>query len=205
MTGREDRADAAGEARQRLSIEERAARRDEITRGGRDRWAALVRSLQAGRELPIGRPARRRLRLSIDSSFWTILKIAAVGVAVYAIALGVQTWIREGSVDTWTGPDANTVTSGLNLAGCPQASRVRDPAFPSWLKVGGSVYLLTERRRPFIGLGETAGFSDSGYRNGAFRLLWIEDTPAGRASDDVFVWQEPAIAGVVYARDPTCR
>lgn len=192
------------ETHQRLSIEERAARRDEITRPGRDRWAALVRSLQAGRELPVGRPARRRLRVSIDSSFWTILKIAALGVAVYAIALGVQTWVRERSVDTWSGPDA-AVTSGLNLAGCPAASQIRDPAFPSWLKVNDTVYLFTGRKRPFLGVGRTNGFSDSGYRNGALRLLWIDDTPAGRARDAVFVWQEPAIAGVTYARDPTCR
>lgn len=190
--------------RQRLSIEERAARRDAITRSGRDRWAALVRSLQAGRELPVGRPARRRLRPSIDPVFWTILKIVAVGLAVYAIAFGAQTWIREGSVDTWTGPDG-AVTSGLNLAGCPEASQIRDPSFPSWIKVSDRIYLLTDRRRPFIGIGETEGFSDSGYRSGAFRLLWIDDTPAGRARDDIFVWQEPAIAGVTYAREPACR
>lgn len=204
MSGREDRAEAAGDARQRLSIEERAARREALTSSGRDRWAALVRSLQAGRELPVGRPAGRRLRVSIDPSFWKIVKIAAAGVAIYAIALGVQTLVRERSVDTWTGPDA-AVTSGLNLAGCPDASAIRDPAFPSWLKIGSAVYLLTDRKRPFIGIGETRGFTDSGYHNGAFRLLWIDDTPAGRARDDVFVWQEPAIAGLTYAREPACR
>ena len=192
------------ENRHRLSIEERAARREEITRAGRDRWAALVRSLQAGRELPVGRPARRRLRLSINPVFWTVLKLVVLGLAIYAIALGVQTWIREGSVDTWSGPDA-AVTSGLNLAGCTDASKLRDPSFPSWIRTADGVYLLTDRKRPFMGIGETRGFSDSGYRNGAFRLLWIDDTPAGRARDDVFVWQEPAIAGIVYAREPTCR
>jgi hypothetical protein len=132
-----------------------------------------------------------------------IVKIAAVGVALYAIALGAQTWIREGAVDTWTGPDT-AVTSGLNLAGCPAASTIRDPYFPSWLKIAGDVFLLTDRKRPFLGIGETQGFRDSGYRSGALRLLWIDDTAAGRARDDVFVWQEPAIAGVTYARQPGC-
>jgi hypothetical protein len=192
------------DSRNRLSIEERAARREEVNRAGRDRWAALVRSLQAGRELPVGRKARRQFHFSINPVFWTIIKLAAVGVAVYAIALGVQTWVREGSVDTWSGPDA-AVTSGLNLAGCPEASQIRDSVFPSWIRTSEGVYLFTERRRPFVGIGRTQGFSDSGYRSGALRLLWIDDTPAGRARDDVFVWQEPAIAGLTYAREPACR
>jgi hypothetical protein len=204
MGGRGDGADPAEDARQRLSIEERAARRDEINRSGRDRWAALVRSLQAGRELPVGKPARRRLRLSINPVFWTVLKIAAVGVAVYAIALGTQTWLREQSVDTWTGP-SSAVTSGLNLAGCPEAAQIRDPILPSWIKVDGSVYLLTDRRRPFLAIGRTRGFTDSGYSSGGLHLLWIDDTPAGRARDDLLVWQERAIAGVTYAREPGCR
>lgn len=106
--------------RRRLSIEERAARREAITHAGRDRYAALVRSLHAGRELPVGRPAGRRVRISINPVFWTILKIVVVGLALYAIALGADAWIRERAVDTWTGPDA-AVTSGLNLAGCPDA------------------------------------------------------------------------------------
>jgi len=192
------------EDRRRLSIEERAARRDAINHAGRDRWAALVRSLQAGRELPVGRPAGRRVRISIDPVFWTVLKLVAVGLAVYAIAIGAQTWIRERAVDTWAGPDA-AVTSGLTLAGCPDASGIRDPTFPSWLKVGDAVYLLTDRRRPFLEIEGARGFSDSGYHNGALRLLWIDDTPAGRARDDVFVWQEKAIAGLTYAREPACR
>ncbi len=190
--------------RHRLSIEERAARREAISRAGRDRWAALVRSLQAGRELPVGRPAGRGVRFSIHPVFWTMAKVVALVLAVYAIAIGAETWIRDRAVDTWAGPDV-AVTSGLTLAGCPDASAIRDPVFPSWLKVGDAVYLLTDRRRPFVGIGSTAGFSDSGYRSGPLHLLWIDDTAAGRARDDLFVWQEAAIAGVTYVRAPACR
>jgi len=190
--------------RHRLTIEERAARRESLLHAGRDRYAALVRSLQAGRELPIGRPGGRRLRISVHPAFWTMLKIVAVAVAVYAIAVGAETLIRERRVDTWTGPDA-AVTSGRTLAGCPDASRIRDDVFPSWLKIGETVYLLTDRRRPFSTVGGTRGFSDSGYRLGALRLLWIDDTEAGRAHQDAFVWQEGAIAGITYAIEPACR
>jgi hypothetical protein len=185
----------------RPSIAERAARRDEMQAHGRDRYATLLRSLQAGRELPV---YRRGGRLAIDwhPVLWTLIKVAAVVIVAYvALRVGTQWW-REGRVVTWDGPDA-TVQSGVRLADCPSVDRIRVEDFPSWVQFEGSIYRYTGDMRPYLG-PETPGFTQTPYSSEAMRLALIENTPDGRARDTILVWLQGALAGIEYARVPEC-
>ena len=185
----------------RPSIAERAARRDAMQDHGRDRYATLLRSLQAGHELPV---YRRGGRLAVDwhPILWTLLKVAAVVIVAYvAVRVGTQ-WLREGRVDTWDGPDA-TVQSGVRLAGCPSVDRLRVEDFPSWVRFEGSIYRYTGDKRPYVG-PETPGFVQTPYTNGSMRLVLIENTPDGKARDTILIWLQGALAGIEYARVPEC-
>jgi len=185
----------------RPSIAERAARRDEMQARGRDRYATLLRSLQAGQELPLH---RRGGRLAVDwhPILWTLIKVAAVVLVAYVgIRVGTQ-WLREGRVDTWDGPDA-TVQSGVRLADCPSVDRIRVEDFPSWVRFEGSIYRYTGDKRPYVG-PETPGFVQTPYTNGSMRLVLIENTPDGKARDTILIWLQDALAGIEYARVPEC-
>jgi hypothetical protein len=185
----------------RPSIAERAARRDEIQAHGHDRYATLLRSLQAGHELPV---YRRGGHLAVD---WhpvlaTLLKVALVVIVAYvAIRVGTQ-WLREGRVVTWDGPDA-TVQSGVRLADCPTVDRIRVEDFPSWVLYGGSIYRYTGDKRPYLGPA-TPGFTQTPYTSGAMRLALIDNTPDGLARDTILIWLQGALAGIEYARVPEC-
>jgi hypothetical protein len=185
----------------RPSIAQRAARRDEMQAHGRDRYATLLRSLQAGHELPVH---RRGGRLSVERHpiLWTLVKVAAVVIVAYvAVRVGTQ-WLREGRVVTWDGPDA-TVQSGVRLADCPIADRIRVEDFPSWVLFEGSIYRYTGDKRPYLG-PETPGFTQTPYTSGAMRLALIENTPDGQARDTILIWLQDALAGIEYARVPEC-
>lgn len=185
----------------RPSIAERAARRDQLYAGGRDRYGALLRSLQAGHELPL---YRRAGRISFDwhPVLWTLVKVAIVVAFGYvAVQVGAQWW-RESRVDTWAGPTA-TVQSGVRLADCPIVDVIRVEGFPSWVTFEGSVYRYTGLRRPYVG-PETPGYTTTGYTNGAMELVLIESTPAGRSRDAIMIWLDGALAGIEYARTPEC-
>jgi hypothetical protein len=72
VTGSPDPASGAPiDNRARPSIAERAARRDEMQSPGRDRYASLLRSLQAGHELPIHRHGGR-LAIDWNPVLWTL-------------------------------------------------------------------------------------------------------------------------------------
>lgn len=185
----------------RPSIAERAARRDQLHAGGRDRYAALLRSLQAGHELQIRRRGRA---ISIDwhPVLWTLVKVAVVVVAVYAtVRFGTQWW-RENHTDTWSGPDAS-VRSGVVLADCPIVEAIRVDDFPSWVTYGGALYRYDAWRRPYLG-PDTEGFTQTPYENGSLRLVLIDNTPDGQARDTILLWLTDALAGVEYARTPEC-
>lgn len=187
--------------RDRPSIAERAARREQLQAGGRDRYAALLRSLRAGHELPIH---RRGGRIAIDWNpvLWTLIKVAIVAVAAYLVIRFATDWWREHDVVTWSGPDA-TVQSGVRLPDCPLVDRIRVDDFPSWVVFGGSVYRYTGFLRPYVG-PETPGYRPSGYTSGTMHLVFIENTPAGLARDTILIWLEGALAGVQYLRTPDC-
>jgi hypothetical protein len=187
---------------ERPSIAERAARRQELqARGGRDRYEALLRSLRAGAELPF---YRRGGRITIDwhPVLWTLVKVAIVAVAAYLAIRFATDWWREHNVVTWSGPDA-TVQSGVRFPDCPLIDRIRVHDFPSWVVFGGSVYRYTGYLRPYVG-PDTPGYRPSGYSSGSLHLVFIENTPAGRARDAILIWLEGALAGVQYVRTPDC-
>jgi hypothetical protein len=185
----------------RPSIAQRAARRDEMQAHGRDRYATLLRSLQAGHELPVHRSGGR-LAVDWHPILWTLVKVAAVVIVAYvAVRVGTQ-WLREGRVVTWDGPDA-TVQSGVRLADCPIVDRIRVEDFPSWVLFEGSIYRYTGDKRPYLG-PETPGFTQTPYTSGAMRLALIENTPDGQARDTILIWLQDALAGIEYARVPEC-
>ena len=191
-----------GGERPRASIEERAQRRERL-QVGRDRYTALLRSLQAGREVQLARPGAR-FRLSWHPVLRTlILGTIAVLVLWFGARAGLDL-IRRGQLTTWTGPDA-TVQSGQVLQGCATVDSIDNPVFPSWVRWSGSIYRYSGWKRPFLGIDRTAGFSESGYRTGDLHLYLIDNTPDGKSRDTVLLWFDGGIAGVEYARTPDCR
>jgi hypothetical protein len=190
-----------GHDRPRASIEERAERRERL-QAGRDRYAALLRSLQAGREVPLAQPGAR-----FRAEWHPVLRMLIVGtIAVVVLWFGARAgldWIRHGQLTTWTGPDA-TVQSGQVLAGCPIVGTIDNPVFPSWVRWNGRVYMYSGWKRPFMGIAQTPGFSESGYRTGDLHLYLIDNTPDGKSRDTILLWFEGGIAGVEYTRTPDC-
>ena len=191
--------------RARMSIAERAARRDRVV-GDRDRFSSLVRVLRAGREIPL-EPRRRRGLAFFDDLAWNPIatRLSILVVVVVLAAIGAKLggdWLRERSVATWTGPTA-TVTSGQRLDSCPDAAAIAQvDTYPSWLRYGGHVYIRTDTTRP--GLIDGVSYVDSGYRLDHLFLVLLKNTPAGRAGQEVMIWSDGAMAGYVYSQATGC-
>ena len=191
--------------RERMSIAERAARRDRIV-GDRDRYSSLVRVLRAGREIPLQPHPRRRLAFLDDLAWHPIATRLTIVVAVIVLAaVGAKLggdWVRERTVATWTGPTA-TVTSGQRLDSCPELTTIAQvETYPNWLRYGGRLYLRTDTVRP--GLIDGVSYVDSGYRLDHLFLVLLQNTPAGRARQEVMVWSDGAMAGYAYHEATGC-
>jgi hypothetical protein len=187
----------------RPTIEERAARRDRIDASPGDRWNHLVRALRAGREIPL--ETETRVHVGWNPILWRLLAAIAVGIVLYGVLRVGSDWLRQQRVDTWSGPAA-TVQSGQQLAGCAAVDGVHDEIYPSWLRVGSTVYVLTDAIRPVPAseVGRTT-YTESGYTLGAMRLLYDEDTAQGMQRAYVLVYSPPAIAARVYQAAAGCR
>lgn len=186
----------------RPSIAERAARRERMAHSGRDRFASLVRALQAGRELPVGRV--RGIHYEWHPLAWRLVRLAIVVVAVWAVARVGGTILRDNAVDTWRGPDA-TVQSGQRLADCAPVNILHDEVYPTWVRFGGVVYRLAGARRPVAAPTPENGYRQTGYTLGPLMLLTIESTPDGRARDTLLIYDGTSPAGELYLREPDCR
>ena len=187
---------------ERLSIADRAARRDRLSSGDRDRYANLLRSLQAGREIPL-REARS-MRFEWHPVVGTLLKLAALVLAVYVGGNFAWNAWRDTQVETWAGPEAN-VQSGQRLEGCVGANAQHDELFPTWLRYGGRVYLMTTENRPVGSSGNMAeGYEHSGYRLGNLQLLLLNNSPQGLAREELVIHNPPAFAGRVFRVAPEC-
>lgn len=172
-----------------------------MTRANADRYQSLLWTLRAGRELPWAH--RRAVPLQWHPIAWALLRVAIVGVVVYAVvSTGLSVW-REYRVDTWTGPDA-AVTSGQRIESCPAALGFRDPIFPAWVRFEGSIYRGTTSIRP-IGSNLDNAYPDTGYRLGALQLLRAVNVPAGQEGQMVVIKLESSLTGQVYARVPECQ
>jgi hypothetical protein len=189
--------------RARPSIEERAARRQALQRSERDRYANLVRALQAGREIPL-RP-RRGERLQWHPVAWLLLRLAAVGVVAYLLASFAHGIWRENRVETWAGPTAE-VTSGQRLAGCAAANQQQHSYLPTWVRYGGRVYVLTERQRPLVGQGlpgQTRQI-ETGYSLERLRILVPRETADPAAPPYILVIQTGSFAAAIFDHAPEC-
>ena len=71
---------------------------------GRDRFASLTRTLQAGRELPWR--SAGRVRYEWHPIGWRLLRLALMVVAVWAVARVGLGFVRDNAIDTWSGPDS---------------------------------------------------------------------------------------------------
>ena len=168
---------------------------------GRDRYASLVRTLQAGQELPWQqRPPSRRLAWNPVAG--KLLRVAIVAVLLYAAVTAVLGLWREQRLDVWAGPDGS-VTSGQRLEGCPLVGSVRDDTFPNWIRYDGTIYRLTDNIRP-MGFEPDADFPPTGYALGSMTLYRTISTPEGAAGTIVLVKLDNAPVGRVYRATPDC-
>ncbi len=191
------------DTRSRPSIAERAARRDRLERDDRDRYSSLVRALQAGREVPVGRT--RSLRMEWHPIAWSLLRLALVLAALYVIGLVGWNWWRDQQVDTWKGPDAS-VQSGQRLEGCLAANVQGDDLFPTWVRFDGTVYVRSERVRVLRGEsmpGQTQ-YLESGYGLDRLRILLLEPVAEGDTPQELIIASPPARGGRAYVPDLTC-
>lgn len=182
-------------------MSERAAQRDRVQQAGRDRYSSLLRTLQAGQELP-WQQTRRGRRLVWHPIAGTLLRAILVGILAWvAVTTGLRVW-RDGRVDTWSGPDAS-VTSGQRLDGCAFIGSVTDDLFPNWIRLDGILYRLTDSNRP-MGFHPDATFPQTGYALGAMTLFRTVSTPEGKAGTIVLVKLDTSAVGRVYRATPDC-
>jgi hypothetical protein len=187
---------------ERLSISERAAKRDRMADSGRDRYSSLLRSLQAGRELPVG-GTKQRTRYEWNPIFWRlIVAVIVVVVAWFAMRAGVTVW-RDMTTDTWAGPDA-TVQSGQRLEGCPAVNILHDDAYPTWVRYGGQVFVMANARRPVVEVAPENRVQATGYTRDDRQLLLMLDPAGAVKPDEVLVYDARAAVGELYRLDPGC-
>jgi hypothetical protein len=178
-------------------------RRDAV--GSRDlyRYDALLRHLQAGRELPVPRRRRRSFRFDIHPSAGRLLGLAVAVALLYLVVALVAGYVRSVSVDTWGGPDGS-VQSGQRLAGCPQIETRTDVYFPTWIRFEGRIYHWVDAAYP-IGPDSIPGsYVPTDYVHDDLRILHIVNTPEGRSGEAIMVRQGEAPAGAVYRVEPAC-
>ena len=172
-----------------------------MQQAGRDRYSSLVRTLQAGQELP-WQSTRKGRRLEWHPVAGTLLRVIIIVVLLYvAITAGLGLW-REGRVDTWSGPDSS-VTSGQRLADCPLVGSVRDDIFPNWIRFDGTIYRLTDTIRP-MGFDADPDFPATGYVLGPMALYRVLNTPEGQSGTIVLVKLETSAVGRVFRATPDC-
>ncbi|MBA2299560.1 MAG: hypothetical protein H0W22_02185 [Chloroflexi bacterium] len=168
---------------------------------GRDRYSNLLRTLQAGQELPWQqRPKAGRFVWHPVAG--KLLRLILVGILLYAAVTAVLGLWRDQRVDTWVGPDAS-VMSGQRLDDCPLVGSVRDDTFPNWIRFDGTIYRLTDAVRP-MGFEPDAAFPPTGYTLGSMTLFRTIKTPEGQAGTIVLVKLDNVPVGRVYRATPDC-
>jgi hypothetical protein len=189
-------------AARRPSIAERAEKRERLTGGGRDRYASLLRALQAGRELPIGR--REGVHYVWHPIAWRLVRIALLLVAAWLVARVGFGILRENSVYTWSGPDAS-VRSGQRLEGCAPVNVLDDDVYPTWVRFEGAIYKMTGLKRPVPAPTLENGYRQTGYSLGSVLLLTVEREPTGTAGRHVVLLDPVADVGELYVIEPDCH
>ena len=187
--------------RDRPTIEERAAKREQIHTGGNDRYSSLIDALSRGHQLP---PEGARPKLTWHPILWTMLRVGLVVIVAYMAALYGWRWWRQQQTDTWTGPTAS-VQSGQRLAGCAAANSRDDDAQPTWIRFQGVVYVESDSVNPVFnqGVEGQTGFIETGYSLSQLRII-LRSRARRHATPAHPGASPPGIAASVYQPDPTC-
>lgn len=164
---------------------------------GRDRYDALLRHLQAGREIPVQPRTRAPLGLDIHPSAGKIVLAAIAIIVVWFAAIAVTDWLRYDRVDTWDGPDA-TVQSGLRLAGCPDIVFREDVYFPAWVRFEGKVFRWTDRVAPIGPNSVGKSFEATGYTLGDLELFRVTNSTEGLAGRQIMIRQGTSPVGALF-------
>jgi hypothetical protein len=143
--------------------------------------------------------SKRTFGVDIHPSFGKLITAALVVAAAWLGAIVVTDYVRQGRVDTWTGPDA-TVQSGLRLDGCPDIVFRENVYFPSWVRFEGGVFRWADRLTPIGPNSVPTSFEETGYANGDLRLYRVLNNPAGRAGEEVMIRQGESPAGAIYVK-----
>lgn len=185
----------------RLSIEQRAARRDFVLSRGHDRFSALLRVLQGGREMEL----QPRPRLAFDLGPWPRRAAwLAVVLAIGALAASpVAAMLRDLRVDTWDGPD-RTVQSGQRLSGCASVNVLHDDIYPTWVRYEGVVYQKLDLQRYLDAQPSGVRLAEPGYSLGPMRLLVDDAVVTGGEPDSVLIVLPPSRLAVVYVPAAGC-
>jgi len=164
-----------------------------------DRYDSLLRHLRAGRPPA---PELKRQRIQWHPIAARLVAVAILFLGGWLLLLAGIALVRELRTETWSGPD-QSVTSGQRLPGCTADLSFRDPLFPTWVRLEGSVFRAASRNRP-TGALPNADFPATGYRLGDLELFRILNTPQGRAGDQVLLKIVNVETGEVYERVPAC-
>lgn len=168
-----------------------------------DRYEELVSALRAQGSVP--RVREQRVPWEWHPIARVLLVVALIAILGYGAAQFGIDWVRDRRVDTWSGPDA-TVQSGQRLEGCDTVNALHHDVFPTWVRFHGVVYRFSDQIRPVIVHDDgTFSLTDSGYQLGQMHLLLDDQTPAGRARDQIVLLLPSAQVGEVFARLPECR
>ncbi len=202
MTGETTKAGGSERpTRNRVSIAERAARRDRAEHTGRDRHESLLRQLRAGREMPVTRPRGSRLQWH-PVARW-LIAAAVLGVASYFVMTVASALIRENRVDTWAGP-SQAVTSGQKLDTCVQVPRRNDALFPTWIRYEGGLFIEADGVLPMGDTNIGDYYLDSGYSNDGLRIYDVAVEGLGAPGTRILVRAGDAPGGELYRRLEGC-
>lgn len=188
--------------RGRVSIEERAARRRELIRDHPDRFSALVDVLLHTRTTSLGPATDVPARWHPIAGKLVLATLLVVGlVAIFYVG---NSWLREGRIDTWSGPTGD-VTSGQRVLDCLPATTLTDTYLPTWIRLDGGVYGNTGRLRPLLGWeeGQTTQV-ETGYRLDRMRILLPAQLPAGEVPPRIYVVVERGLGATIYERASSC-
>jgi hypothetical protein len=168
---------------ERLSISERAAKRERIVNSGRDRYGSLCAPCRPATS-PVGtaKATASRCTRSSASSSWR----SSSSSSLVRLARGVTVW-RDNTTDTWSGPD-RSVQSGQRLDGCPPVNILHDDAFPTWIRFQGAIFALANSRRPVAAVTAENGWVATGYENDSRQLLRVLDTDGVMQDDELPVF-----------------
>lgn len=185
----------------RVSIAERAARRQQLEQQGYDGAQGLLRYLKEGRGETVAR--RGRWDLVFHPIARKLVLAFLVLAAAYVAISFVAGQVRDVRIDTWTGPDA-TVQSGMRLEACPALRRTDDPVFPNWIRIDGRVYQPTGAQLPIGPSNIGRYYVDSGYTLDNLRIYRVEHDGLGEPGSRILVRAGDAPAGGLFGVIPGC-